>query len=332
MSKSVVDNSVVAGSTEGAKSKDNSKVQFQKVAQAQDGQRLDNFLIRRMKGVPRSRIYRLIRRGEVRVNKKRGKAEHKLRFGDEVRIPPYFGSAEPRPGKVSPGLHELLLASVLYEDEQLLVINKPAGLVVHGGTGIRLGLIEALRQMKPEWLQLELVHRLDRDTSGCLVISKKYIFLKHIQKELKARNVKKYYLALVHGQWPQELVEIDAALQKNVVSSGERVVKVDPAGKASRTLFKLSQHFQNSSLLEVMPESGRTHQIRVHCQHAGHGIVGDNKYTCRVADQGLSNIKKLCLHAWKIEFSVPNSEQLISVQAPVDKYMQGLIDSLRKKP
>jgi len=330
VSKGAVDKLERAGSAEYGKSADNSKVQLQKVGQAQDGQRLDNFLIRRMKGVPRSRLYRLIRRGEVRVNKKRCKAEYKLLLGDEVRIPPFFGSAEPRPGKVGPGLHELLLNNVLYEDEQLLVINKPAGLVVHGGTGIRLGLIEALRQMRPEWLQLELAYRLDRDTSGCLVIAKNTIFLKYIQNEFKVRNVKKLYLALVHGRWPQDLDQIDAALQKNVISSGERIVRVDTAGKPSRTLFKLSQRFENASLLEVRPESGRTHQIRVHCQHAGHAIVGDNKYTSRVADQGLSKVKKLCLHAWEIEFSVPNSEQLIRVRAPVDKYMQGLIDSLKK--
>lgn len=307
---------------------DSSKVQFRKVSQAQDGQRLDNFLIRRMRGVPRSRIYRIIRRGEVRVNKKRCKPEHKLRCGDEVRIPPYFGSAEPKPSKVSPGLQEFLLGSVLYEDEQLLVINKPAGLAVHGGTGIRLGLIEALRQLRPEWSEMELAHRLDRDTSGCLVISKKTRFLKHIQNELKARNVNKQYLALVHGQWPERLVMIDVALQKNAIGVGERIVTVDASGKPSITRFKLLQRFAHATLLEVRPETGRTHQIRVHCQHAGHALVGDSKYTCRGADKSLSRVKNLCLHAWKIEFSVPDSKRPIRVQASVDKSMQGLIDSL----
>ena len=307
---------------------DSSKVQFRKVPQAQDGQRLDNFLIRRMRGVPRSRIYRIIRRGEVRVNKKRCKPEHKLQCGDEVRIPPYFGSAEPKPSKVSPGLQDLLLGSVLYEDEQLLVINKPAGLAVHGGTGIRLGLIEALRQLRPEWSEMELAHRLDRDTSGCLVISKKTRFLKHIQNELKARNVNKQYLALVHGQWPERLVMIDVALQKNAIGVGERIVTVDASGKPSITRFKLLQRFAHATLLEVRPETGRTHQIRVHCQHAGHALVGDSKYTCRGANKSLSRIKNLCLHAWKIEFSVPDSKRPIRVQARVDKSMQGLIDSL----
>ena len=307
---------------------DSSKVQFQKVSSAQEGQRLDNFLIRRLKGVPRSRIYRIIRRGEVRVNKKRCKPEHKLQCGDEVRIPPFFGSAAPKPGKVSPGLEDLLRGSVLYEDEQLLVINKPAGLAVHGGTGIRLGLIEAWRQLRPECSEMELAHRLDRDTSGCLVIAKKTRFLKHIQNELKARNVNKQYLALVHGQWPDSLVMIDVALQKNVISAGERIVTVDAAGKPSITRFKPCQRFQHATLLEVMPETGRTHQIRVHCQHAGHALVGDSKYTCRGADKSLSRIKNLCLHAWKIEFSVPASNPPIRVQASVDKTMQSLIDSL----
>ena len=305
-----------------------SAVQFRKVPQAQDGQRLDNFLIRRMRGVPRSRIYRIIRRGEVRVNKKRCKPEHKLQCGDEVRIPPFFGSAEPKPGKVGPGLQDLLLDSVLYEDEQLLVMNKPAGLAVHGGTGIRLGLIEALRQLRPEWSEMELAHRLDRDTSGCLVISKKTRFLKHIQNELKARNVNKKYLALVHGKGPESLVMIDVALQKNAIGVGERIVTVDASGKPSITCFKLLQRFAHASLLEVRPETGRTHQIRVHCQHAGHALVGDSKYTCRGADKSLSRIKNLCLHAWKIEFSVPDSKRPIRVQASVDKSMQSLIDSL----
>ncbi|HIF87999.1 MAG TPA: RluA family pseudouridine synthase [Gammaproteobacteria bacterium] len=309
-------------------SADSSKVQFQKVSQAQDGQRLDNFLIRRLKGVPRSRIYRIIRRGEVRVNKKRCKPEYKLKCDDEVRIPPFFGSAEPKLGKPSPGLQNLLSSSVLYEDEQLLVINKPAGLAVHGGTGIRLGLIEALRQMRPEWSETELAHRLDRDTSGCLVIAKNSRFLKHIQNELKLRNVNKHYLALVHGQWPGRLDIINAALRKREISVGERIVTVDAAGKPSITRFKLGQRFAHATLLEVMPETGRTHQIRVHCQHAGHPIVGDAKYTCRGADKSLSGIKNLCLHAWKIEFSVPDSKRLIQVQASVDKSMQGLIDSL----
>lgn len=307
---------------------DSSKVQFQKVSPAQDGQRLDNFLIRRMRGVPRSRIYRIIRRGEVRVNKKRCKPEHKLQCGDEVRIPPFFGSAEPKPAKVSPGLQDLLLGSVLYEDEQLLVINKPAGLAVHGGTGIRLGLIEALRQLRPEWSGIELAHRLDRETSGCLVISKKTRFLKHIQNELKARNVNKQYLALVHGQWPERLVMIDVPLQKNAIGAGERIVTVDASGKPSITRFKLLQRFAHASLLEVRPETGRTHQIRVHCQHAGHAVVGDSKYTCRSGDKSLSRIKSLCLHACKIEFSVPDSKRPIRVQASVDKSMQALIDSL----
>ncbi|PCJ26045.1 MAG: 23S rRNA pseudouridine(955/2504/2580) synthase [SAR86 cluster bacterium] len=307
----------------------NSKeVQWIKVAEAQVGQRLDNFLLRRMKGVPKSRIYRLIRRGEVRVNKKRCKPERKLEMSDQVRIPPYSGIDSPQVAKPGLAMQEFLLASILFEDEQLLVINKPAGLAVHGGSGIRLGAIEALRQCKPEWGELELAHRLDLATSGCLVISKKSIFLKHIQKELKARNVKKNYLALVHGSWPENLKEIDAPLMKEAVSERERVVKVNEAGKPSLTRFFVKERYSAATLLEVMPETGRTHQIRVHCQHAGHSIVGDPKYTSRVRGGELSQVKNLCLHAWKIQFSLPESTALVKVEAPLDNHLNSLLSKI----
>lgn len=305
------------------------KVEFVRVEISHQGQRLDNFLLRHLKGVPRSRIYRLVRRGEVRVNKKRCKPEQKLISGDIVRIPPYSGASTPSSEKPSHGLQALLRNCVLYEDEQLLVLNKPAGLAVHGGTGIRIGVIEALRQMKPEWSSVELAHRIDRDTSGCLVVSKNTIFLRHIQAELKARTVDKYYMALVHGEWPEGLTLIDAPLQKNELSSGERIVKVMPMGKPSLTGFKIAEKLDQSTLLEVKPETGRTHQIRVHCQHGGHAIVGDPKYTSNSSSERLSKVKNLCLHAWKIGFSLPNSANRIEVEAPMDKYMSALIADLR---
>lgn len=306
------------------------EVQLVRVLEPQVGQRLDNFLIRRLKGVPKSRIYRLIRRGEVRVNKKRSKPEQKLVLGDQVRIPPYTGSSSPDPGKPSPALQKFLLESILYEDEQLLVINKPAGLAVHAGSGIRLGLIEAIRQCKPEWAELELAHRLDRATSGCLVISKNARFLKHIQRELKVRNVKKNYLALVHGSWPENLVEVDAPLQKDAVGEGERIVRVRESGKPSLTRFSVRQRYRGATLIEVMPETGRTHQIRVHCQYVGHGIVGDPKYTAKAAGGELSEVKNLCLHAWKIQFSTPDSASLIKVEAPLDSHLDSLLARLKK--
>ena len=306
------------------------EVQLLRVLEPQVGQRLDNFLIRRMKGVPKSRIYRLIRRGEVRVNKKRSKPEQKLVLGDQVRIPPYKGSSSPEPGKPSSDLQKFLLDSILYEDEQLLVLNKPAGLAVHAGSGIRLGLIEALRQCKPEWTELELAHRLDRATSGCLLVAKKAKFLKHIQRELKARNVEKNYLALVHGNWPASLVEVDAPLQKDAVGENERVVRVRESGKPSLTGFSIRQRYSGATLIEAMPKTGRTHQIRVHCQYAGHGIVGDPKYTTKVAHGDLSEVKNLCLHAWKIKFSVPDSAKFIEVEAPLDSHLDSLLARLVK--
>jgi len=306
------------------------KVQLVRVLEPQVGQRLDNFLIRQLKGVPRSRIYRLIRRGEVRVNKKRCKPERKLELGDQVRIPPYSGSSSPAPAKPSPALQTFLLDSILVENEQLLVINKPTGLAVHGGSGIQLGLIEALRQSKPEWAQLELAHRLDRETSGCLIIAKNTLFLKHIQREFKARTVKKNYLALVYGSWPETLVEIDAALEKSEIAAGERIVRVSDSGKPALTRFAVVERYRGATLVEAMPETGRTHQIRVHCQHAGHAIIGDSKYTGKMPKKEPCKARSLCLHAWKIEFSVPNSETLLKVQAPLNNHLQSLLDELNK--
>lgn len=289
---------------------------------------MDNFLMKRMKGLPRSRIYRIIRRGEVRLNKKRCKPDTKLTYGDEIRIPPFTGNNEEKPGKVSPGLEKLLLDNILYENDLLLVINKPAGIAVHRGTGIRLGIIEALRQLKPEWKELELAHRLDRDTSGCLIVAKDTTFLRFIQDQLKQRRVKKHYLALVHGNWPASTSLIDAALTKNAVGKGERVVVVDAAGKPSTTAFAVVQGFPDCTLIEAMPRTGRTHQIRVHCQFAGHAIVGDPKYTAKSPSNRLKNTGKLCLHAWKIEFLEAESATPVRVEAPLDRSIQNLLDSL----
>lgn len=309
---------------------DNEKVQLVRVLEAHQGQRLDNFLMRLMKGVPRSRVYRLIRRGEVRVNKGRCKPDRRLECGDEIRIPPFSAPPTVAVRKPSPALQELLLNCVLLEDKQLLVLNKPAGLAVHGGSGIRLGLIEAMRQMKPEWASLELAHRLDRDTSGCLVISKNSIFLKHIQRELKAKSVDKHYLALVHGQWPGNLLTMAAPLQKNELHAGERVVRVRESGKPSTTHFTVVERYQQATLVEAMPVTGRTHQIRVHCQYAGYPIVGDAKYSNNSPPALLANIKSLCLHASKIRFTAPGLAAPIEVDAPLDIRFIAILNMLTK--
>ncbi len=305
-------------------------VQLVRVEKSHVGQRLDNFLIRHLKGVPRTRVYRLIRRGEVRVNKKRCKPDRKLELGDEVRIPPYTSSYSEQTAKPSPALQEFLINSILLENDDLLVINKPAGMAVHGGTSVAMGLIEALRQCKPEWGELELAHRIDRGTTGCLVISKNSIFLKHIQNQFKVKNVKKHYIALVHGIWPESLTVVDAPLQKDPVGENERIVRVLESGKPSLTRFAVRQHFEGASLIEAMPQTGRTHQIRVHCQHSGHGIVGDEKYTFKAKNSALSKVKNLCLHAWKIEFELPEGGAPIRVEAAIPNHLDALIQKLGK--
>ncbi len=305
-------------------------VQLVRVETSHVGQRLDNFLIRQLKGVPRTRVYRLIRRGEVRVNKKRCKPDRKLEMGDEVRIPPYTSSYSPQTATPSPALQQFLLESILFENDDLLVLNKPAGMAVHGGTSVSLGLIEALRQCKPGWGEFELAHRIDRGTTGCLVVAKNSMFLKYIQKQLKVKNVKKHYLALVHGSWPAALDCVDVALQKDPLGESERIVRVDKNGKPSLTRFAVKQHFDGATLLEAMPETGRTHQIRVHCQHSGHGIVGDDKYTFRAKNSALERVKNLCLHAWKIEFELADGAGTVSVAAPLPAHLDSLLQLLGK--
>ncbi len=238
---------------------DNKKVQFIRVLEPQQGQRINNFLIRHLKGVPRSRIYRLVRRGEVRINKKRCKPAQKLETGDEVRIPPFWGITAVPPKPIGLGMQQLLEKSVLFENDEVLVINKPAGLAVHGGSSIRLGLIEALRQINPQWPELELAHRLDRDTSGCMIISKNTLFLRYIHRKFKEKSIKKQYLALVHGKWPKGLLEVQAPLLKHGASSNESMVYINDSGKPSLTRFRVIRRHQDSTLIEASPVSGRKH-------------------------------------------------------------------------
>lgn len=309
---------------------DSSQVQFVRVEDLQQGQRLDNFLFKLLKGLPRSRVYRFIRRGEVRVNKKRCKPEYKLQRGDLVRVPPHQAADLSQPPAPSQNLSRLLQDSVIKEDEAMLVINKPAGLAVHGGSGIRLGLIEAVRQIKPEWQQAELAHRIDRDTSGCLVLCKNLKYLRGLQEQLKNKSVDKRYQALVFGQWPEQLTEVDAPLAKNTLQSGERVVRVDKEGKASRTRYQVLDRFPAYTLVEARPETGRTHQIRVHCQHSGHSIVGDSKYLAGAEgpSRELLSYKNLCLHAAYIGFANPLSGAQVQAAAPLPEHLQSLLDRL----
>jgi len=288
----------------------------------QAGQRIDNFLLARLKGVPKSRIYNIIRKGEVRVNKGRIKPDYKLIEGDEVRVPPVRvaeRAAEPAPGRT---LIATLQDGVLFENDGLLVINKPPGLAVHGGSGVSLGLIEALRQMRPEARYLELVHRLDRDTSGCIMIAKKRSFLRHLQAALRDKGhsgIQKVYQALVIGQWPADCKRIDAALLKSEVGDSERIVKVNPAGKPSLTEFAVLQRYRDCTLIEARPITGRTHQIRVHAQFAGHSLIGDEKYGDDDFNKAMRQrgIKRLFLHAAGLAFYLPGASELTRVKAPL---------------
>lgn len=266
-----------------------------------DGQRIDNFIAKFLKGVPKSRIYRCLRKGEVRVNGGRVKPSSKLVAGDKVRIPPIRISQTETP-TASSGLLDKLYNSIVYEDDRMLVVNKPCGLAVHGGSGISIGVIEGMRQLRPEEKNLELVHRLDRDTSGCLMISKKSSILKKLQSFLvKKDELEKHYQTIVHGRWSKRKQHVDLPLQKNTLSSGERISRVHADGKQSLTRFSVEQQNESFSLLNVQPITGRTHQIRVHCAHLGHPIVGDPKYGAEQLDQSLKpKPGRLMLHAAKL--------------------------------
>lgn len=301
------------------------KVRLVEVSQRYEGQRIDNFLVRELKGVPKSRVYRLIRKGEVRINKKRCKPETKLLLGDTVRIPPYSGASVKEPGKITPGLTDYLNENILYQNDELMVVNKPSGLAVHGGSGIKLGLIEALRQIRPEWKEVELAHRLDRETSGCLVVAKTAHALRYLHEEFKLRKVNKTYHALVYGSWPSEITKIEAKLFRKQLDSGERLVRVDAEGKEAKTTFGVLKRFTEATYIEAKPETGRTHQIRVHCQSAGHPIVGDDRYSDKQIVKRhpvLQKAKALCLHAAQISFRMPESGETLNVKADIGQNLR----------
>ncbi|MGL5532303.1 MAG: 23S rRNA pseudouridine(955/2504/2580) synthase RluC, partial [Plesiomonas shigelloides] len=257
----------------------NTKVQILTVADDEAGQRIDNYLRTRLKGVPKSLLYRILRKGEVRVNKKRIKPEYKLQAGDEVRVPPIRVS-EKEDAPVSAKLTRVaaLADCILYEDDGLIVLNKPSGTAVHGGSGLSFGVIEGLRALRPEARFLELVHRLDRDTSGILLVAKKRSVLRDLHEQLRVKTVQKDYLALVRGQWQKHCKVVQAPLMKNVLQSGERIVRVSAEGKPSETRFEVVERFEQATLVKASPVTGRTHQIRVHTLHAGHPIAFDDKY------------------------------------------------------
>ncbi|WP_236658016.1 RluA family pseudouridine synthase [Limnohabitans sp. TS-CS-82] len=301
------------------------------------GQRLDNFLMRHLKGVPKTHVYRIIRSGEVRVNKGRASAEQRVEAGDLVRLPPVRISAQvqakadaPAPAREFP---------VLMEDEAMMAIDKPAGVAVHGGSGVSFGVIEQLRRARPASTNLELVHRLDRETSGVLLVAKKRSALKNLQDQFRDRETGKTYLALVLGLWPSNKKVIDSPLFKYTVETGvgegERRVKVvdkdDPNGMRSITLVRVARTVGPYTLLEVTIKTGRTHQIRVHLASQGHPIAGDDKYGDFEHNKLLHKmgLKRMFLHAWQLKFQHPQSHRPVSLQAPLPPELKNFVDGIQ---
>ncbi len=311
----------------------NQIVQFVTIDDDEAGQRVDNFLLARLKGVPKSMIYRIVRKGEVRVNKGRIKPEYKLSAGDIVRIPP-VRVAERQEVTVSAKLDKVAVLGdcILYEDDHILVLNKPSGTAVHGGSGLSFGVIEGLRVLRPEAKFLELVHRLDRDTSGILLIAKKRSTLRALHEQLRLKQMQKDYLALVRGQWQSHCKVVQAPLLKNILQSGERIVKVSSEGKLSETRFKVEERFTNATLVKASPVTGRTHQIRVHTQYAGHPIAFDDRYGDKVFDSQLSDtgLNRLFLHACALKFTHPSTGETLRLEAPLDEQLRYCIKTLRQ--
>lgn len=307
-------------------------VQFITIRAEQAGQRIDNFLITLEKGVPKSRIYRALRKGEVRVNKGRIKQTYKLQAGDEVRVPPLRVIDKTGTVHVSDSLAQILRQQILYEDDYLLALNKPEGLAVHAGTQIQTGVIEALKKLRPEAAFLELVHRLDRDTSGCLLIAKRRDALLHLQNQMRGSDIDKRYLTVTDGHWPQDDVLVDKPLQKNTVIGGENMVVVDAAGKMSKTRFLVRQTFACCQLMEVKLYTGRTHQIRVHAASSGHPVAGDSKYGRREFNKQLkqAGLNRMFLHAWRLTISHPENGQPLQLTAPLPADLQLFTEQLTK--
>lgn len=308
------------------------KVSFVTVTEDQQGQRIDNFLVTHLKGVPKSAIYKILRKGEVRVNKKRVKPVYKLQMDDLIRIPPI--KVAEREEFVPKNLDKIsaLEDAILFEDQYLIVINKPSGMAVHGGSGLSYGLIEALRVLRPQEKNLELVHRLDRDTSGCLLISKKRSILKGLHEQLREKTMEKNYWALVVGEWAAKIKNVTEPLRKNTLQSGERVVRVDEEqGKASHTRFRVLERFNGCTLVQASPVTGRTHQIRVHTQCKGHPIACDDKYGDQVFDSRMREmgLSRLFLHAHDLRFLHPKHETTMHVEAPLDKALNNALKTLR---
>ena len=298
----------------------NNSVAYVVIGDEEQGQRLDNFLIRCCKGVPKSHIYRILRSGEVRVNSKRVDATYRLCAGDNLRIPPVRIAERPQ-NEMDEAAKQRVDLPIIFEDEAMLVIDKPEGVAVHGGSGVSFGVIEALRRQRPQAKFLELAHRLDRETSGVLLVGKKRLALTALHDMFREHGAgaDKRYLVLVKGRWMNNTQHVKLPLHKYLTESGERRVSVDPQGKASHTVFRLLARWPEVSLLEAQLKTGRTHQIRVHLAHLGFPILGDEKYGDFALNKQLKRdgLKRMALHAWRMAFRHPLTASPLECMAPL---------------
>jgi len=309
-----------------AMNKVRSTVKYVEVSQDRDGQRLDNFLSARLKGLPRSLIYRIIRTGQVRVNGGRAKPATRLETGDMVRIPP-ASVRENKSGDIPPAVMQLLSQSVCYEAQGVMVINKPAGMAVHGGSGLAWGVIDVVRKMRPG-MNVDLVHRLDRETSGCLLLALDGDALRDLNAQIQNDQVKKHYLCLLDGKLQHDLVDVNEPIGK-FERSGQRFMRIDPEGKPAYTTFRLLQNYAAYSFAEAQLHTGRTHQIRVHAAHLGMPLAGDKRYSSKERQKfwKAQGLKRMFLHAHQLRFYTRDGEeQLVSSPLPVE--LSGLLEKL----
>ncbi|AYN24721.1 23S rRNA pseudouridine(955/2504/2580) synthase RluC [Buchnera aphidicola] len=294
-------------------------------------QRIDNFLQKKFKNVPKSAIYRIIRTGNIRINKKRIKPHYKLKIGDTLRIPPIKIICKEKNNILTTKYEKNLLNNILYEDNHLLIINKPSGIAVHGGSGINLGVIEYFRKIRPLEKFLELVHRIDRDTSGVLMLAKKRKSLISLHKQMREKKVQKKYIALVHGLWPLSLKKISEPLLKIHLKNKQKKISINKDGKPSETCFRIKKRYSLTTLISITPKTGRTHQIRVHTLYAGHPILFDKRYGKRDLDSNIKNktkINRLLLHATSINFSHPENGKKMHIVAPLDINFKNYLNTL----
>jgi 23S rRNA pseudouridine955/2504/2580 synthase len=312
-----------------------SQVRIVTIRDEDAGQRIDNFLLRHFKGVPKSHIYRILRKGEVRVNKKRTKAAYKLVSGDQVRLPP-VRTAEPRSRRAPDQVVERLAGRIAYDDDRVIVLNKPSGIAVHAGSGVDFGVIDIMRSLEPAAGELFLVHRLDRETSGCLLMARDRAALRSLQSALQDDRIAKYYLALVRGQWEQRGEQVRMLLRRNKIQGGERLVQVDESGKQSVSEFSTIRQFSGkpdrtgASLMRIRLLTGRTHQIRVHSAESGHPLAGDRRYGDEEFNRKMKQLglRRMFLHASALRFPHPDNGQEISIEPPLDEDLQQVLDRL----